>query len=521
MYQLMTRDEAAALIKSGDTIIFNAFGSLGFPEETAKAVGKRFAETGEPRDLDLVVNAGQGVWQPGRMIEDMCQEGMLKSVMGSHLTPMLAITRQISEGAIEGYNFSMGVMSHIYRASAGRKPGILTKIGLKTFADPRYGGGALNGRSTRKLVDLMLIDGEEYLFYRTVKPNVAILRGTTADPRGNITMEHEATYGDIYSAALAAKAGGGKVIVQVERLSGAPAKPRDVKVPGLLVDAVVVEPGQWQTLLQPYNPVYTGELRIPDDQCTAHVEHIKELNIRAGRKRDRGALHNIIARRAAMEVRDGAVVNLGIGIPEMIPKAAEEIGGATNFTLTVEAGVIGGVPSTGIDFGAGINADMLLDMALQFDFYDGGLLDMCFVGAMQIDPKGNVNVGMAGGRVIGVGGFTNITQTARNLFYCFPFSAGGLEVAFEQGGIRLVREGRYAKFLPKIDQINANAEYSLDIGQRVLYITERCVFDLTPQGLRLIEIAPGISLESDILANMPFQPQIAEHVKTMDFRLFE
>ena len=520
MAEVMTREQAALLIKDNDTLAFSAFGSLGFPEEFAAAVGERFTKTGSPRDMTLLHCAGLGVWQEHRMLEPMCQKGMFKCSIGGHITPMLQICQQIVDNEMEGYNLPLGIVSHIMRASASKKPGILSKIGLKTFIDPRLSGGALNERSKQKLVELMEIDGEEYLFYRSFKPDVAILRGTTADPSGNITMEHEAQFGDAYHYALAAKVNGGKVIVQVERLSGLPADPRQVKIPGILVDAIVVEPKQWQTFLSPYNPVYTGEHILPEDACSAEVERLLALNVAAGRKRERGNLHNVIARRAAMQLKPHALVNLGIGIPEMVPEASKQLGREVPITLTVESGLIGGIPAPGIDFGAGINAGMHLDTAQIIDLYDGGILDMAFLGAMQVDAAGNVNVSKSGDRIIGVGGFVNLTQTAKELYYCFPFTAGGLQVEISNQKITIVKEGRHRKFCASIDQLSASAEFSLDIGQKVLYVTERCVFELTREGLCLIEIAPGIDLEKDIIANMDYRPLVANDLKLMDPALF-
>jgi len=516
----MTHEQAAQLIHDNDTLAFAAFGSLGFPEEFAAAVGERFAKTGSPRDMTLLHCAGLGVWQENRMLEPMSRKGMFKCSIGGHITPMLQICQQIVDNEMEGYNLPLGMVSHIMRASASKKPGVLSKIGLKTFIDPRMSGGALNERSKQKLVELMEIDGEEYLFYRSFKPDVAILRATAADPAGNITMEHEAQLGDGYHYALAAKVNGGKVIVQVERLSGLPADPRDVKIPGILVDAIVVEPGQWQTFLSPYNPVYTGEHVLPQDDCGAEVDRLLALNLAAGRKRERGNLHNVIARRAAMQLRPDTLVNLGIGIPEMVPAAAKQMGREIPITLTVESGIIGGTPAPGIDFGASINAHMHLSTADMIDLYDGGILDMAFLGAMQVDAAGNVNVSKSGERIIGVGGFVNLTQTAKEVYYCFPFTAGGLQVDISDNQITIVKEGRHRKFCASLDQLSASAEFSLDIGQKVLYVTERCVFELTKQGLCLIEIAPGIDLERDILANMDYRPLVAENLKLMDAALF-
>ncbi|MDR2528586.1 MAG: hypothetical protein LBD04_06175 [Synergistaceae bacterium] len=521
MARIVSLEEAAAVIRSGETLIFNAFGSLGFPEPLAFAIGERFRKTGEPRNMRVIHNGGLGVWQEGRMVEHMSQKGMIQGTLGSHITPMLNICRQISDNEIEGYNFPMGVMSHLIRASAGGKPGILSRIGLHTFIDPRHGGGAMNARSKQKLVELMELDGEEYLFYKRIRPSLALLRGTTADPSGNISMEKEPLYGDAYSCALASRLNGGKVVVQVERLSGVPTDAREVKIPGILVDYIVVVPDQWQTMISRYNPAYTGALRVPWEDCDALVDQVKELSVQAGRKRERSALHEIIARRASLELIDGALVNLGIGIPEMIPQAAAEMKVGAKVTLTVEAGVIGGVPSAGLDFGASFNADMLMDMALIFDLYDGGMLDMTFVGAMQVDAVGNVNVSLAGDRVIGVGGFVNITQTARYVTYCFPFSAGGLSVSIHNDGLTVLKEGRYPKFCAQVDQISASARFALEQGQKVLYITERCVFDLTAEGIRVIEIAKGVDLEKDVIEKMPFCPLVSPDLKLMDAALFQ
>lgn len=521
MPKIMTADEAALLLHSGDTVLFNGFGSLGFPEGLSEAVGRRFAASGQPRDLEMIFSAGQGVWNEERMVEHMCQPGMVRKVVGGHITPNLRICQQLQNNEIEGYNFSMGVISHLIRESAGGHPGLVTKIGLKTFIDPRYGGGALNERSKAEMVKLIELDGEEYLFYPAIRPSVAILRGTTCDPNGNITMEKEAVIGDAYHCALAARRTGGRVIVQVERLTDAPAHPRSVVIPGVFVDAVVVDPGQLQTMIEAYDPAYTGEIRVPQDQVLPLIEHVNDLNVQAGRKRERGPLHQVIARRAAMELTSGALVNLGIGIPELIPQGAKDLGLPGDITLTVESGCIGGVPAPGISFGAAVNPHMVQDMASQFDLYDGGLLDMTFVGAMQVGQDGSVNVSKAGSRIIGVGGFTDLTQSARKLTYCFPFSSGGLEVEIRDGAVKILKEGKWPKFCRTLDQISASGPYSLEIGQQVLYITERCVFDLTSQGLRLIEIAPGVDLERDILSRMPYRPVLAEELKPMDPRLFQ
>ena len=520
MVNVITAGEAAKLIKNGDMIVFNGFGSLCFPEELAVAIGQRFLETGEPKGLHYFFGAGQGVWDESRMIEHMSHEGMIASAVASHFTPMIKMCRQIQDNKIKAYNMPLGIISHVIRASAGRKPGILTKIGLKTFVDPRNGGGAQNAVSTDKLVSVVNIEGEEYLFYKSIKPTVALLRGTTADIKGNITMEREAIFGDPFSYAMAVKANGGKVIVQVEALSQENAVARDVKIPGIMVDAIVVEPNQCQTMIEKCNLSYIGDCRVPECDVADILDRVHKLNEQLGRKRERSIVHTIVAKRAALELTNKAVVNLGIGIPEMIPRVAREIGAPEDIVLTVESGAIGGSPSSGISFGAAVNPDMIQDMAYQFDFYDGGGLDITFVGAMQVDRHGNVNVSRAGDKIIGVGGFINLTQTARKVVYCLPFMGGGLSVGFQDGLLKILQEGKQQKFCNDVEEISASGEFSSNIGQKVLYITERCVFELTQDGIQIIEVAPGISLEDDILSKLPFRPLIAANLKIMDARVF-
>ncbi|QUI24301.1 acyl CoA:acetate/3-ketoacid CoA transferase [Vallitalea pronyensis] len=520
MRKVMHKTEAAQMIKNGDEVVFNGFGSMGFPEELCEAVGTRFLETGQPRDLKYFFGTGQGVWDESRMIEHMSHEGMVKRVISSHFTPMIKINRQAALNQIEAYNMPLGIISHLFRAASGRKPGIITKIGLKTCVDPRNGGGALNASSKEKLVQVMEIDGEEYLFYKAPKPTVAMLRGTTADINGNITMEKEAIYVDPFATAMAVKANGGKVIVQVERLSSEMADLRKVKIPGIIVDAIVVESEQYQSMIEKYNPAYTGEIRLLDEDACHVLEKVKALNIAAGRKRHRNMLHSIIAKRASMELKDGVVVNLGIGIPELVPEASKKMNAPDNIKLTVESGVIGGYPSNGLSFGAAVNGEVLHDEAYQFDFYDGGGLDITFVGAMQVDKIGNVNVSRTGNKIIGVGGFINLTQSSKKIVYCFPFAGGGLKGQCRDHKLEIHQEGKYQKFIEHVEEISASGEFSVEIGQEVLYITERCVFTLTSEGIMITEIAPGISLEKDIIEKMPFKPLISDNLKPMDSRCF-
>lgn len=517
--KLMTAEEAVMLVKSGDTVAINGFGSLLFPEEVAEALGKRFLETGEPKNLSYIAGAGLGESTEGKLIDAISYEGMVRKVVCSHFIKMVGLKTLAKDNKIEAYNLPYGAISHMFRAAAGRKPGVLTKLGLKTFVDPRNTRGALNDISKDTLAELMVIDGEEYLFYKAPKVDVAIIRGTTADINGNITFEKEAVYLDPFTTAMASKANGGKVIIQVERLSGTRANPRDVKIPGAIVDAIVVAPNQWQTMIEQYNPSYTGDLVVPESEIPKMLDEITKLSVGGGKK-ERTLLHKIIARRAAMELKDNAVVNLGIGIPELVPAAAKELGISADMNLTIEAGLIGGTPSCGLSFGAVINPEMCQDTAYQFDLYDGGVLDMTFVGAMQVDQKGNVNVSKSGGNIIGVGGFVNLTQSAKKCVFCFPFSGGGNKMEVVDGKMHIIQEGKYQKFCEKVDEISASGEYAVESGQEVLYVTERCVFGLTPEGLELREIAPGLDVEKDIISLMPFRPLVSKDLKVMDAKLF-
>lgn len=520
MLNRMSLEEAARLVKDGDVLAFNAFGTLQFPEELVEAIGKRFLAEGSPKNMDMICIAGQGAWIPDRMIEHVSHEGMLKRVVTSHFTPMLRIKEQVAANKIEGYNLPAGPLAHMYRAAAGRKPCIVTKIGLKSFLDPRVGNYAQNERSKDKLIEVIEIDGEDYLMYKVQKPTVAILRGTTADCNGNITMEKEGFYGDPFAVAMAAKANGGKVLVQVERINACHADPTRVKIPGTIVDAVVVAPQQMQCMIEDYNPTYTGEVRIPDEDIPAMLERIDQLNIAVGRKRSRGVEHKVIARRAAMELHNGAVVNLGIGVPELIPGASHELGEDKKITLTVEAGAIGGTPSTGLPFGAAINVEALVDMAYQFDYYDGGGLDIAFLGAMQVDRHGNVNVSRTEQNHIGIGGFIDITQTAKKLIFCFPFSGGGMQFCLKDGQMDIAKDGKYRKFYDDVFEISFSAELANSVNKEVIYITERCVFRLGKEGLVLTEIAPGVDLEKDIKEKIPFPLKVADDLKEMPLAIF-
>jgi propionate CoA-transferase len=411
-----------------------------------------------------------------------------------------------TDNLIEAYNLPLGTMSHLYRDIAAHRPGTLTQVGLGTFVDPRHGGGKINASTTEDLVSTIDIDGKTWLFYKVFPLNVTLIRGTTADPEGNVTMEREALVLDAMEAAMAAHNSNGLVIVQVERIAASGTlDPRAVVVPGIFVDRVVVArpDTQAQTYGTAYNPAFSGEMKVPSGTMESPVLDERK----------------VIARRCAFELPLGGVINLGIGVPEVVAAVAAEERLLSHLTLTAEPGLIGGTPQGGLNFGAAINIDALLHQNQQFDFYDGGGLDLACLGMAEIDRCGNVNVSRFGPRLAGAGGFINISQNARRVVFAGTFTAGGLDVVVEDGRLRIVSEGSKKKLVESVEQITFNGSLAAQRAQTVLYVTERCVFQRVPEGLELTEIAPGIDIDRDILAHMDFAP-IVRNVRLMDPRIF-
>ncbi len=491
--QILSAAEAVARIPDGTTVACSGLVGAGHPEALTAALEERFKKDNSPNGLTLVYAAGQGDGG-SRGLNHLAHAGLLKRVIGGHwnLAPRLGQLALV--GDIEAYCFPQGVICQLFREIAAHRPGVFTKVGLNTFIDPANGGGRLNKKTTEPLVERVQLDGEDWLRFRAFPIDVGLIRATRADRAGNLTMEREGLVGEVLPIAQAARNHGGLVLAQVENISDQPAAPHAVRVPGMLIDAIVVaEPGEHdQTFAEPFNASYVEAGRSVAPEPMPFSER------------------KIIARRVLREIAPGSIVNLGIGMPEgVVPVAAEE-GRLDEFTLTLESGPIGGMPAGGLSFGCSAHPEAIIDQPAQFDFYDGGGLDVAVLGAVTIDAEGSVNISALGDRFAGVGGFVNIAQNAGKVVFCCPFRAGGLEVGVNGGQLQIQTEGRHCKFVKTIPQVAFHGPSARARGQEVVFVTERAVFRLGDHGLELIETAPGIDLENDICGQMEFQPNVDE-----------
>ncbi|WP_071394740.1 acyl CoA:acetate/3-ketoacid CoA transferase [Bacillus tuaregi] len=509
MSKKISLEQATKLINDGDIVATTASSGLaGLPEELIVGIGERYKAEGSPKNITFVNGSGIGINSEGRGMDHIAHEGLVKRVISGHAGFSHRMSRFISEGKVEGYLFPQGVLTQIWRSTAGNKPGVLTKVGLGTFVDPRIQGAKANSITTEDLIRVVELNGEEWLHYPNIDVKVALIRGTTADENGNITTEHEAANFEILALATAARNNGGIVIAQVENIAKAGAlDPKKVRVPGVLVDYIVVsEKPEYhsQTMARYYHPALSGEMRVP----LGSIEPVK-LNAK-----------KIIARRAAMELSPSSIVNLGVGMPALVSNVAAEEGVSDEMTLTVEFGIFGGVPASGFDFGASYNPEAIINHDAMFDFYDGGGLDAAFLGLAQVDQYGNVNVSQFGPKVVGPGGFINISQSSKKVVFMGQFTVESKE-KIENNQMVITNHGKGRKIVNNVEQITFSGEYASKAGIPVLYVTERAVFDVVDGKLRLIEIAPGLDLEEDILAWMDFRPLIDDSLKPMDPSIFQ
>ena len=507
--KFITAREAADLIPDNVTVATNGFMGTAFPEEIAQEMENRFLETGCPKDLTLFFCAAQGD-NKTKGLQHLAHEGLLRRTIGGHYGMARKIGKMVVDNEIEGYDFPQGVLAHLLCETASHQPGVLTRVGLGTFVDPRLLGGKMNEKTKNceDYVQLVHLNGEDFLFYKSIPINCALISGTYADEDGNISFEREGVRSESLALAMACKNSGGKVFVQVQSVvkSGS-LHPRMVEIPGVLVDYVIPASDIkycMQNFGSQYNPGFSGEHRIG----VAGFQPAELNNKKA------------IGRRAAMELRSDSIVNLGVGIPEYISAVAAEEGITKKFTLTVEDGIFGGNPQSGLDFGVSLNPSCMVTMPSMFDFYDGGGLDQAFVGFAEGDMEGNVNVSKFGTLMPGCGGFIDITQNTKQVYFCGTFTAEGLKTEIGNGELHILQEGKVDKFTDNIQQITFSAKTAVKNNLPVMYITERAVFRLTQDGVMLCEAAPGIDLKKDIFAHMPKKPLISPDFKQMDARIF-
>ena len=506
MSKVISAAKAAELIQDGSTVAASGFGLSCWAEEMGIAIEDRFLQTGHPRNLTVMHASAVGNRRDKGM-SHLGYEGLIKRWIGGIAIASPGMAKLIEEDKCEAYNLPQGVITQLYREIAAKRPGVITKVGMGTFVDPRVEGAKMSPSTKEDIVKVVELDGEEWLFYKSFPINVGLIRGTVADENGNLTLEKEGLHMEVLPIAQAVRNSGGIVIAEVETVAKAGTlNPKDIKVPGILVDYIVVSQPEnhFQTENTKYNPAFSGHVKVPLESVPA-----LELDER-----------KVIARRSAAELVPNTILNLGVGIPVNVSTVSAEEGVSDQLILTTEAGSVGGVPAGLKDFGHAYNSDAIVDHHAQFDFYDGGGIDLSVLGLAQTDEFGNVNVSKFGTRVAGCGGFINISQAAKKLVFAGTFTAGGLQLKVADGKLEIIQEGKAKKFIKQVQQITFSGKYATETNQKVIYVTERAVFELIDGKLTLTEIAPGVDLQTHILDQMEFTPVISPNLKEMDADMF-
>ncbi|QJX61546.1 acyl CoA:acetate/3-ketoacid CoA transferase [Niallia circulans] len=506
MSKVISSKHAALLIKDNDTIAASGFGLSCWAEEMGIAIEDAFLQNGHPRDLTVIHASAVGN-RKDKGMSHLAYQGLIKRWIGGIASASPGLAKLIEEDKCEAYNLPQGVITQLYREIAAKRPGVITKVGLGTFVDPRLEGGKMSLSTKEEIVKVIDLEGEEWLYYKAFPIQVGLIRGTVADENGNLTLEKEGLHMEVLPIAQAFRNSGGIVIAQVESIAkNGTLNPKDIKVPGILVDYIVVSKPEnhFQTENTYYNPAFSGHIKVP-------VKNIESIPLDE---------RKIIARRSAKELTPNSILNLGVGIPVCVSTIGAEEGVSELLTLTTEAGSIGGIPAGLKDFGHAYNSEAILDHDAQFDFYDGGGIDLSVLGLAQTDEFGNVNVSKFGTRVAGCGGFINISQSAKKLVFAGTFTAAGLKIAINDGKLKILQEGKVKKFIKKVQQVTFSGWYAAQTNQPVLYVTERAVFELIDGKVTLTEIAPGVDLERNILHQMEFTPVISPDLKEMDKEMF-
>jgi len=515
MQKTMTPREAAALIPNGAIVAVNSSSGLCCPDAVLSGIGQRFDEEQAPRDLTTIHPIAAGDMFGTKGVDHIAKPGLLTRIIGgsypsgpSKAEPPL-IWQLITSNQVRAYNVPSGIIFDMLREAAAKRPGVLTKVGMETFVDPDIEGCAMNDAAhAEPIVKRMKFEGEDWLYFKSMAPNVAIIRATTADEKGNLSFEHEGAYLGAMEMALAARNNGGIVIAQAKRIAAAGTiRPHDVHVPGILVDAIVEAPDQLQTTQTEYDPAISGELTRP-------LKSFRTAEFGIGK---------VIARRVAQELKVGWAVNIGFGISANVPRILVEEGMHGSVTWMIEQGAVGGVPLLDFKFGCSANAEAFVPSPHQFSYFQAGGFNASLLSFLEIDKYGSVNVSRLSSiphRTAGAGGFVDITARARKIVFSGNFNAGA-KMIIEGGELKILQEGKVAKFVDEVDQVSFSGKRAIRQGQDITYVTERCVIKLTEKGLMITEIAPGLDLQRDILDQAATPLAVAKNLKIMDAALFD